>query len=310
MRRVGLASLVLFLLLGAHPVLADTWGIAPVESVNLHAEYANVVRVLLSQHLTELGIVVVPAGEEGDAFEAGAVAVVKVAVVRLGEKVKVTAQVVDRNGKVLGAASMTASSPDDLDNVMGRVARSLVSGENPREGETIYDVTAEEQDHLKKKKSTMYWGLGIMGETHFTSELNQQPVKPGFTVFALYDPRFFLAEISTSFAWGSSGDFDEFSWNLGVSGYYPFTQTNFTPYVGGGAFLTTRSSGWTENDGTDVEEGRDATDFGISLHAAAGILLGRTSDVLIRGEVRFFVDTFEVENKFSCGLLYSASIGF
>jgi len=306
------------LILLAGTATGQTWCLVPTEGVNIHPEYANVTTVLLGQHLSEGGILVLSAeeGEEipGDLYKRGAEACVFVTAVRMGERVKVSAQLKEPSGTIRFAVSLVAANPDDLDSVAARVARALITGEAPREGETIYDVTEDEQDKLKRKKSHMNWGFKILGATHFTSALSRQPVKPGFGGYILYDPRFFLAEISTDFVFGSKGDYSEFSWNIGVSGYYPLSQSNIAPYVGGGVFLSTRSASWedktTVGETIDTEKRGFDTDYGISLHAAVGVLLGRTSDVNLRADLRFFVDTFKVDDEFSCGLIYSIGVGF
>ncbi len=311
---ITLAALVLF----PAAATAQTWAVAPVKGVNIHPDFTKVVSVLLIQHLTEEGITVIDMSNDAAfspdaAFEKGASAYVVTTILRMGEKVKVSAQVFDKGGKVKGAANLTAANPDDLDSVTARVSRALITGESPHESETIYEVTESDEVNLRQKKANSYWGLRIGGMTHFSSKLTKQPVKPGLGLVWLFDPRIFLIEVGTDFYWGhaSKDDFSEFSWSLDVAGYYPFTQGGFCPYIGGGIGFGTRTSSWQE--APDAEGNYDTstdTDYGLTVFAGTGILIGRTSTVSVRAELRYFVDTFTVRGEFSNGIMYFASVGF
>jgi opacity protein-like surface antigen len=309
--------LVVACLLGWSPIAAaggHTWGLIPGEGVNVHPDFVNVALVLLEQHLVEQGVTVIRGTAESnpqDFLSQGADGWVRFSIVRMGETAKVTLQAFGADGMPTGACSMTAGSPDDMDNVAARLVRSILTGKGSREGETIYDVTEQEQEQLKKKRSTMYYGLKINGVTAFTSPLSEEPLKYGFGFYGLYDPRIFLAELWTNFTFGSGDGFSEFSWELGVSGYYPFSETNFCPYVGGGLAMATRTAtvAADDPDGSWDNEA-DSTWSGLSVSAAAGVLFGRTSDVLLRAELRFFADTFKVAGDPSTGLMYTMSIGY
>ncbi len=299
--------LFIVLMLMSAPALGQpkSWGLVKGDAVNVHPDFVDVARVLLEQHLSEEGITVLPASEGETAaalWAKGVEAVVRFSVVRMGENVKISVQKLGPDGTVLAASNMTAASPDDLDAVTARLARHLVSGQKPEEGQSIYEVTDREQEKLKKKRSTYYYSLRVLGATSFTSGLDQFPMKYGAGFSALYDPRAFLAELFTNMYGGSEDDFSEFSWELGVGGYYPLTDLNFCPYVGGTLSLTTHSAEWN---------GRSwHTDEGLTVGLAAGVLLGRTSDIAARIEFRFLIDTFTVDNDFSSGLMGFAPIGF
>lgn len=301
----GCLSLLVMLVAGPSFGQSTPWGLIRGDAVNVHPDFVDVARVLLEQHLSEQGITVVaaqPGETAADVWGRGIEALVKFSIVRMGENVKISVQKLGPDGAVLGASNMTAASPDDLDAVIGRLARHLVTGQKPAEGESIYEVTDREQEQLKKKRSTYYYNIRVIGAHSFTSGLNDFPMKYGAGFSALYDPRSFLAEVFTNFYGGSEGDFSEFSWELGVGGYYPLTDLNFCPYVGGTLSLTTHSAEWT---------GRNwHTDEGLTVGLATGVMLGRTSDIAARIEFRFLIDTFTVDNEFSSGLMGFASIGF
>jgi len=304
-RMAVLVSLVMVCVWSPLLAQAPSWGLMKGEAVNVHADFIDVTRVLLAQHLSEQGVAVVQP-EEGESvaqlWGRGIEALIKFSIVRMGENVKISVQRLAADGTVTVASNMTAGSPDDLDSVTARLARHLVTGKAPQEGESIYEVTDREQEQLKKKKSTTYYGLRVVGVHSFTSNLNDYPMKYGAGFSVLYDPRFFLAEVYTNMYGGSDDPFGEFSWELGVGGYYPLTDQSFCPYVGGTLGVTLHGASW---------EGREwDTDGGLTVGAAVGVLLGRTADIIARAELRFMVDTFSVGGEFSSGIMGFASIGF
>ncbi len=291
--------------IGEAQAQAKLWGLVTGDAVNVHADFIDVTYVLLEQHLSESGVTVVRVSAEDAAkgsYGDGVTAVVRFSIVRMGETVKISVQKLDLDGTVQAASNMTAASPDDLDSVTARLARHLVTGVRPNEGETIYEVTDRERERLKKKRSTTYYGVRVIGAHSFSSELSQHPMKYGAGFSVLYDPRSFLAEVSFDMYGGSTGDFQEFSWELGVGGFYPLTDLNFSPYVGGILSLSSRWAEWNERDWD--------SDTGLTVAAALGMLLGRTSDIILRFEVRFFVDTYSIEGDFSSGIAGFGSIGF
>lgn len=306
MKRMALLlSMLLVCVCAQAQAQVRSWGLLKGDAVNVHTDFVDVTRVLLAQHLSEEGVSVVPA-EDGETAASlwgkGIEALVKFSIVRMGENVKISVQLLAADGTVKMASNMTASSPDDLDSVTARLARHLVTGKAPEEGESIYEVTDREQEQLKKKKSTTYYGLRVIGVHSFTSHLDEYPMKYGAGFSVLYDPRSFLAEVYTNMYGGSDDPFGEFSWELGVGGYYPLNTASFCPYVGGTVGLTLHGASW---------EGQDWDTWGgLTVGAAVGVLLGRTADIIARAEIRFMVDTFTVGGDFSSGIMGFASVGF
>jgi hypothetical protein len=299
--------LLSFLLLLALPTtaFAAVWGLEAGETVNVSADTTRAVALLLEQNLTEAGVTVLRGSSDARTsafFAKGADGVVRYSIVGMGATTKVSVQLLDEDGRAQSAFGLSSSTQDDLDTVCSRLARSLVSGTAPREGEDIYGVTKQEQAPLRQKKSNTYYGFKILGITSLTSELTRAPLKFGVGAFALYDPRYFFAELFAHISGGSQDDFQEFSTEVGVAGYYPFTKTAVCPYAGLGVALATRTANWSGRSNN--------LDGGLSVAASIGLLLGRTSDVTLRTELRYFVDTFDVDKEFSSGLMYFAAIGF
>jgi hypothetical protein len=305
MRHIQMILIASLLLALPATALADVWGLEAGETVNVTDDTSRAVALLLEQGLAEEGVTVLrarPGTSTREFFAREADAVVRYSIIGIGATTKVSVQLLDESGTADSAFSLSSNTQDDLDTICARLARSLVSGKAPREGESIYEVTEQEQQPLRQKKSNTYYGFKILGVTALTSELTRAPLKFGVGVFALYDPRFFFAELFANISGGSHEDFQEFSTEFGVAGYVPFTKSTICPYAGLGVALATRTANWS---------GRSTNlDGGLTGSASLGLIIGRTSDVTLRTELRYFVDTFDVDKEFSSGLMYFAAIGF
>jgi hypothetical protein len=99
-----------------------------------------------------------------------------------------------------------------------------------------------------------------------------------------YDARSFIADVALE---GFLSNLDtnrpdrDRGISLGIGAYYPLSRADLAPYVGGGvAYAATRFDG---------ESGS-----GLQGRAAAGLVLGRLSDVSVRLEVGWFVNAFPI----------------
>src|SRR5262249_51823213 len=175
------------------------------------------------------------------------------------------------SGATVYVDRMTAANPDDLERVLARLAKGLATGRPGAETAELDTVTQTEMMPALKRTATQVWGLGLGVRVSSDGE-----AVPGMSAFWLYDARSFMAELSFGF---HHADYDKSDLTAGVGAYSPFGQSDFAPYVGGGArWASTNYSG---------ETGK-----GIQLFAAVGGILGRLSSVQLRGQLEYFVDTF------------------
>jgi hypothetical protein len=210
-------------------------------------------------------------------------------------------------GELLHVDDLPAATPDDLDPVLQRLAQGLATGKPARDLAEIDTVTQKESDAHLKVAATHVFGLRLGAIFPLNRPRGSgEAALPGFGVFWLYDTRSFLAEIAIDYY----RSHDDYSFSLGLGGYYPFGRGNLSPYLGGGMRYSWVAFG---------SEGAS----GLSLFGAGGVLFGRLSTVQIRAEVGYFVDTFRAdylfppnqpatppERRFSHGPALSAGIGF
>jgi hypothetical protein len=108
--------------------------------------------------------------------------------------------------------------------------------------------------------------------TAVSSAGGSDPSAGGGGLYALFDARDFLADVSFDTFVGDSVHFVAF----GLGAYYPFLRGNVSPYLGGGLKL-----GWTSFGGDGV--------FGMVPFAAGGLVVGREGYVQMRAEISWFV---------------------
>jgi hypothetical protein len=305
----ALAALLFSLFSMAAPAAAGSpIALAPTKGVSVHQDFIDAVNALALNTLEEakeevIDLTSLDAENFLDvATKEGAQRILRLDMIRLGERVKLSARLMNSSGETIARQSLAAGTPDDLDKVVARLIRAVISGQLVNENQSIYDVTEEEEARLKKKQATNYFGLTLGALTHFATPGDEDAFNPGLGVFWLYDPRTFLAEID--FHWYIPKG-DSTSINLGLSGYYPLTRGDICPYVGGGLSFAVRAS---DNSAGDNESGQEG--YGLSANIGAGILMGRTSSVTLRADIRFFQDTFKTGNTAANGLTYNIGIGF
>ena len=110
----------------------------------------------------------------------------------------------------------------------------------------------------------------------------------GFGLSWLWDNRTVL--LGADYRVSGLGDTDSTFWDLSLAGYYPFSPTDITMYVGGGLSL----SSYTNNEETVRlrDSLPDSSATGLSVFASVGALIGRTSTVSLRPDLGYFVSTY------------------
>ncbi|MEK6606388.1 MAG: hypothetical protein AABZ30_01895 [Myxococcota bacterium] len=324
----GFASLAAATL-ASRNVAAETVAVIPFSGINVHPGYLEAAQDLLRTHLAEGGkfqVVPVrgaPTSQEATAAEAvslartvGADLAVAAHLTRLAgtARVHVTVYRVS-DAQAVRSDTLNAGSPDDIDAVLARLARAIVTGKPARDNADIETVTEKEADAYQKRTATHVFGLRLGAMVPINRAEGGSGAVPGGSLFWLYDARTFLADVSLLlFAKGDDAyDNDDSSAaiGLGLGAYYPLSRSDLTPYVGGGVHW------WHTEFG-----GRGAG--GLAPHADVGILMGRLATVQVRGELGYFVNTFgeregdayfgsdgsSGEKHYSHGPIMSVGIGF
>jgi hypothetical protein len=265
--------------------VAGPWAVVPLEGVNVHDGHTAAARQVLKDHLASLGQATFPldagvADPGAAAREKGAVAVLRGTLTRLGQKVKVNLTLAPIDGPPRSAA-LDAGSPEDLDPVLMRLARNLVSGE-PLADPRTSEVTQTEADALNRRTANSYFGISITGM--FAQSGGTSGFLSGPSAYWLYDLRTFFADIQAGLGFDQTGNGG--NWQaLTVALLYPLIDRDLTPFIGGGV-----GYGQITLDGLEGS--------GLQLFADAGAIWGRSSSVHFRADVKPYLTTFELREEF------------
>ena len=298
--KVSGASIILCLIISAAaattPALANSGpvqkaALLPVSGTNIHPGYLEAARDTLKDHLLATGryqAITVP-GEPGTVEasaeqaaqrgrEVGADLAVVLHLSRLSShgRVRMVVYQVGTGAFVHADSMAVAGGPDDLDPVLQRMAIGLATGKPASQTADIESVTQKDADPLRKQVATKMFGvrLGAIVATNRPGDLDSTTL-PGVGVFWLYDARSFLGEVALDLYTADSSN----NFSVSIAGYYPFSGSNLTPYLG-----TSASYAFVDFGG----EGAN----GIRVAPAFGMLFGRLSTVQFRGELGYFFNTF------------------
>ncbi|HET6611893.1 MAG TPA: hypothetical protein VFG83_07900 [Kofleriaceae bacterium] len=291
-----IVALVAFMLIAAAPAGAQTAqraAIVPVSGINVHPAYLSAAQDIFRGHLLATGkylVTVIPGAPTqaeptpGAAVESARGVSADVAVVlhvtRLGSSARVRLTVYDaRSGQAVHRDELEIATPDDMDPALARLAKGLASGKPASDTADIYTVTEKEGQKLNKIRATNVFGVKLGAAVPFNTIGDSDNAIAGVAAFWLYDVRTFLAEVDVGFHSGQNdGDF-----YVGIGAYYPFTRTNTTPFVGGGLAYSFISS-YGQGDGS-----------GLRAQGTFGMLIGRLSNVQLRGDISYFIDLYDQE---------------
>jgi hypothetical protein len=280
--------------------------VAPYVLVLLPATGSNVpepqlaaVGDILRAHLESTGRFVVlraggPAGQvEATPWDAAAAAqranaslAVSVHLARLADTAVARLAAYGPNGAVLHTDQLGALGPDDLEPALRRLADGLARGGRARDVAQIDSVTAREEAPLRKMVSSQAFGLrlGAVVPVRRPDPDGRTSGPAGLGLVWQYDARSFVADVALD---GFVSNLDYYrkdrdrGLSLGIGVYVPFSRDDVAPYAGAGlAYASTR---FDERSGN-----------GLQARAAAGLLLGRLSDVTVRAEAGWFANTFPI----------------
>jgi hypothetical protein len=204
----------------------------------------------------------------------------------LGTSTRVRFTVYALSGQVVYWDSMAITGgPGDMDVVLQRLVRALVTGKPVRDTAELDTVTGDEMNTLNRRTANKTFGLHLFTLLPFNTPAEKFSAVPGFGLFWMYDARSWIADI----AFDLGGHSDNLVVDVSLGAYYPFSREDFTPYLGGKVKYGYFSFGGTGSAGLTVEP-------------TFGVLLGRTSSVQIRAELGYFVDTFSEAAKSTDGI--------
>lgn len=292
----------------AKPVIA----VAPVSGVNVHQGYLDASGDVFAGHLRATGAYqafVIPgeggrseltgtdAAALGSSAAANAVAVLHIT--RLGSAATIRLAMYEVNGALSHTDQLKAASPDDMDKVLARLAKGVVTGKPAKSNADIETVTEQEGRPLTRQAANSTFGIKIGMLVPTESAGGEVAATPGLGIYWMYDARSFLAEVDIGFHTGDEAH----DFYVGLGGYVPLSRSNVTPYVGG-------SLKWLA-----AEYGGDGGS-GLQLGGGGGVLIGRLSTVQFRADLQYFLNTFEEtnyktdESTVAHGLSFNLGISF
>jgi len=297
---------------------AETITVLPFKGESVHPQIKQAAKDALGIFLAKNGLDIVEntlktAAKNREAAEAAvkatkATSYVEGRITRLGRQAIVQVQKFRvGNASAVFSDDMTAGSPEDLHAVMQRLAKGIATGQKSAANEDINTVTRREQKSLRRRTANQYFGLTLGGQV---AAAHNTGFMPGFGFAWLFDNRNVLFGADLRFAGIGT---NSTSWELALAGYYPFSDTDTTPYLGGGlalSGLSTVTESTCPADGPCYEDLAGEDESGMSFFVSGGVLIGRTSTVSIRPEIGYFMGTYSLDGKVVHGARFGLTLGF
>jgi hypothetical protein len=202
----------------------------------------------------------------------------------LGKKIIVSVTVVEvGSGEVASNQKITVDKVEDLDQASVRIAEAIMAGTTTKETAKLGTITANEVAPARRREGQSGLGLRLGGLAPLTDGFADGA--PGVVIDFSYwyetnsfaiEPRFGLRFAADS----DNGSF--FDMPVDVGAYYILTESDFAPFIGGGAGLRFMREERSERVslGSVIsmtnEKISEDEQFGFSTFARAGLLLFRT----------------------------------
>ncbi|MCK6573288.1 hypothetical protein L6V77_19585 [Myxococcota bacterium] len=287
--------------------------VAPFEVTAVDAEHGQAATAVLVMYLRDAGVDVRdrPAGTPPPttdaeirqaAVAAGVPQYVRGHLTALGNKAIVSVQLFDAAAPApLWSGRLTANTPEDLETCLGRLARSLAAGEAVTENQDIHSVTEAEEDNLRRKRANHYFGVKIGGFSPVTGD--DTDISPQLGFVWTYDTRNLLFDVAGEF-YGIGSGMEGFGLSLGA--YYPFLDKDFSPYLGGGLGLAGMDTAQVDEYGDSTSK----TSGGLTGFVGLGAIIGRTSTVAVRADVRYMLTMVDTGSSNLQGLVWTLGLNF
>ncbi|MBM2814525.1 MAG: hypothetical protein HW421_1287 [Ignavibacteria bacterium] len=177
---------------------------------------------------------------------------------------------------------LKASSPDDMDPILQKIARQIGTEKKAGADGDIYSVTDYESRQLKQMKSINSFGMALGGTVFMSDAFTEDPFSAGGGIFWLYDARTLLFEIHGQMYFTGNS----YMTNISIEAYKPLESLANSFFIGGGLGLGHTSYDSSENN--SVFSDPDYTGDGLMLILGGGYIFGRTSSVSLRIHAKYF----------------------
>lgn len=286
MRKVWLV--ILALLAGTAVAKAETIALLPAQGINVESGTLDAARDILEGDLVRGGRAVIPVGDPtaqgispelavrtGQEAKADFAAVLHLTRLGTSSRARLVVYRVP-SGETVYSADLTATSADDLNGVLERLALGFGSNTSPAKTAALGNLTEAEAAPPVVHSVRIRGGASVLGLAAFNRpDGSRSAAAGGVNAFLYFDAEFLLWDASIDLL-GHDGNL---LFDLGVGVYYPLAATTVSPYIGGALRWSAATFG-----------GAGAS--GISPEAVFGVIVGRTSSSQLRVQMGYFFDIF------------------
>lgn len=225
---------------------------------------------------------------------------------RLGETVIVRISLYETaSTNVIWSDRLKASSPEDLDPIMQRIATNLGTPNTVSANQDINSVTKFESNDLKKENSPYFFGGGIGLFVPFNQITNEPASGLGGTWS--YDAQNIILDINGSYYFNQT---IEIYW-LAFDVLYPFNNTNKSFFAKGGLAL----------GGTTADRIQTSVNYnynysvpnssgGILLNAGVGYLFNRKATAQLRFSGNLIHGFYKANDRTTTGIVFKLEFLF
>ena len=257
-------------------------------------------------------------------FAVGAEKVIIGSLTKLGERITAEVRLVDVIRKeVVFTDRFSATSLDDLDSALRKLAKAVAAREKIESEVTRYAITEEETWEPRRKKSYITSGVSLGFGFPLGNSYSKVDNLKALAWMVRYEAGNLVIENSLGVTWGSGGEEDTvydwrtgtvtivdkkkvviMPWDIGVR--YVFNrESDFTPFVGGGIglhFIISQEVAGLEYSKSDAAK---------ALHIVAGLYAFQSYDFRLTVEGKYtivFTDAFG-EDSGNSSQQFGISIG-
>jgi hypothetical protein len=208
---------------------------------------------------------------------------------RLGRSVILSVTVEPEPGVIQDERHLTLSDIEEVPVAAPRLAEGIVHGTPIAETVKVDNVVGEEARPYKRRSGSVHFAMGIIGVLPPLGAANIDPA-PGLALELHYETPRFAAFVDTRFA-GTTTEHSttEISYQaLAIGGRYYTSDSDFSPYLGGGlafSHATLRDTGFSGENG------------GFGAFGEVGIEALRTHQAHLTFGVRVDLPFYSMENK-------------
>jgi TolB-like protein len=206
---------------------------------------------------------------------------------RIGENVIVNIIMKETSsGNDIWRDRLKASSPEDLDPILQRIASAIGTEKKAAENNSIYSVTQNEANPLQQKQTRNSFGVSLGGVQFLTNPAGGSSFTSGGGVFWVYDARTIQFQLSGDvYFLGSDNNVTDAT--IGV--LYPLSPDDNSFFFGGEAGIAYVNN---ENHSNNNYVSFDGS--GLLLGLNAGYLIGRTNSVSLRIHAKYHLGLMSI----------------